>query len=287
MVNSIRSELRKALTNKMLYISVAIGLLFCVLDVVENVEKIQGFNERLLSSIELDIPRKRCGHFGYSLFYLWMGLYPNTRGSSLFYTVWPVLAAMAYGWSYINERRSGVYDQIASRTSAKTYFVSKYIAVFVSGGIAVGLPVLLNLLANALVCPFSPIPVVYGPVNNGSFMSETYYTHPWIYGLTWCGMTFLCGGVAACLCFVVGTKMRHGVMVMLTPYALYVGLDAIINNLKATALKDVDLMLSPLRLTNSTPGMSNPEWFVFSILGLLTLFSFGVGYWQVVKHELA
>ena len=287
MLNAIRSELKKALMNKMLYISIAIGLLFCAWDVLENIEKIKEFNENLAWAVSYKGARQNTSHFGYSLFYLWMGLFPNTRGANLFYTIWPALAPMAYGWSYINERRSGVYNQIASRTSARTYYVSKYIAVFVSGGIAVGLPVLLNLLANALVCPFSPIPVAYGPVNNGLFMSEMYYTHPWIYGLAWCGMTFLCGGVAACLCFVVGTKLRHGVMVMLAPYALYVGLDAIINNLKATALKDVDLILSPLRLTNSTPGMSNPEWLVFSILGLLTLFSFGVGYWQVVKHELA
>lgn len=285
MKNTIRLELRKALTNKMLYIAIAIGLSFCVLDIMENIEKIRVFDETLERLSGRDM-RLSTGHEGYSLFYLWMGLMPQTRGASLFYTVWPVLAAMAYGWSYIGERRSGVYGQIASRTSAKDYYIAKYIAVFISGGLAVGVPVLLGLLGNAMFCPYAVIPASMGVVENRHFLSELFCTNTWAYGLIWCFMTFLWGGAAACLCFVVGTKLRYGVMVMLTPYVIYVGLDALINALRSTVLSDVDLALSPLRLINSMPGWANPEWLVSSILGGLILISFGVGYWQVVKHEL-
>ena len=286
MKNTIRSELYKALTNKMLYIAIAIGLIFCGADVVENYKKIQYFDESIAWIVDSGI-RINTGHVGYSLFYLWMGLLPNTRGASLFCTVWPVLAAMAYGWSYTGERRSGIYNQIAARTGAVTYYVSKYTAVFISGGLAVGVPVLLNLLANALVCPYEQIPASFGTVGNRFFLSELFYTSLWAYGLLWCGMTFLCGGVAACLCFLVGTKLRHGVMTILIPYAIYIALDALINNLRLTVLSNVNLQLSPLRLISSVPSFANPEWLVFLILGVLTLLSFGVGYWQGVKHELA
>lgn len=286
MTNALRTELRKALTNKMLYIAIGIGLVFCAWDVVENYEKMRFFDEQLQWIIDSGA-RLRTGHDGYSLFYLWMGLSPNTRSASMFYLIWPVLAAMAYGWSYINERRSGVYNQIASRTGAKTYYVAKYIAVFVSGGLAVGVPMLLNLLANALVCPYAVISSSFGIVLNGHFLSELFYTNPWAYGLVWCCMVFLSGGVAACLCFVVGTKLRHGVMVMLTPYAIYVVLNSLISNLEQSVWMENYLALSPLALIRATPGHYNPEWLVFGILGLLTLISFGVGYWQVVKHELA
>lgn len=286
MKNTLRTELRKALTNKMLYIAIGIGLVFCALDVLENCEKISLFNERLQQAITSG-SRRRTGHDGYSLFYLWMGINPNTRGANLFFAIWPALGALAYGWSYIEERRSGVYNQIASRTSAKTYYICKYITVFVSGGLAVAIPVLLNLLANALVCPYAKISPVYNMVGNGYFMSELFHTSPWAYGLIWCVVVFLCGGVAACLCFVVGTKLRYGVMVVLTPYALYVAIDALIASLLPTVLVDYPYILSPLHLVKGMPGLCNPEWMVFLILGGLTLISFGVGYWQVVKHELA
>lgn len=284
--NAIKSELSKALQNKMLYLAIALGMVFCLMDAWENFKKVGEFHENLQWILGLDA-RIGTGHEGYSLFHLWMGIYPNTQGAYLFYAIWPVLAAMAYGWSYIEERRSGVYNQIVSRTNAKVYYLAKYIAVFVSGGLAVGIPVLLNLLLNALVCPYEPIPATFAVVTNTEIFSEFFHTCPWGYGLLWCGMTFLCGGVAACLCFLVGTKLRHGVMVMLTPYAIYMVLDALLSNLKTSVLKDVNYTLSPLWIINSVPGFANPEWLVFSILGLLTLISFSVGYWQVVKHELA
>ena len=286
MKNAIRSELSKALINKMLYLAIAVGVVLASMDVWANYCKMEQFQENIQWIFELE-SRIGSGHAGYSLFYLWMGLYPNTQGASLFYTVWPVLAAMAYGWSYIEERRSGVYNQIVSRTNAATYFLSKYIAVFISGGLAVGIPVLLNLIANALVCPYAHVPAAFGVVINNNIFSELYHTNPWAYGLLWCGMTFLCGGVAACFCFAVGTMLRHSVMVLLTPYALYILLDALLSNLRSSLLKNVNYALSPLRLINSVPGLANPEWLVFLVLGVLTLISFTAGYWQVVKHELA
>ena len=124
MKNTIRSELYKALTNKMLYIAMAIGLAFWTMDVLENGKMMAYFDENLEWTVNSGL-RVGTGHEGYSLFFLWSGLAPQTKGANLFYTVWPVLAAMAYGWSYSDERRSGVYNQIAARTSAKTYYIAK------------------------------------------------------------------------------------------------------------------------------------------------------------------
>lgn len=285
MIRSIRSELYKALTNKMLYIAIAIGLAICALDVLENLSKIREFDARLVRSIASGVKLKT-SHTGYSLFYLWMGVSPNTRGAALFCAVWPVLAAMAYGWSYTEERNSGVYLQIATRCGAVKSFAAKYAAVFVSGGLAVGVPMLADLLMNALVCPFDHIPPSFNKVRNTYALSELFYTSPWAYGLLWCGFVFLCGGVTACLCFIVGKKLRHGVMTVLLPYAIYVVWDAVINNLRMTVLRDTDLALSPLQLLPAAYGYANPGWLLFLILGTLTLISFGLGYWQVVKHEL-
>ena len=278
-------ELHKALYSKMLWLSVAVGLVFCTADVVENAGKMYSFLESIEWILSTDL-RVSTDHTGYSLFYLWMGVGSCTRGANLFYTVWPVLAAMAYGWSYSNERISGIYNQMASRIGARFYYRAKYIAVFVSGGLAVGLPVLLNLLANALVCPYALIDASLGAVSNRNFLSELYYTYPWAYGLIWCGMTFLFGGTTACLCLTLGTKLRYEVMVILVPYALYIGLDALITSLRPTLLRDVEFALSPFRLLNSVPGFANPPWYLLAVLCVLNLAAFAVGYWQVVKHEL-
>lgn len=283
MKNTLRMELYKMLHNKMLYFAIAVGLVLCGMDVVANVSKMRYFDASIQMLRDRGL-RVSLGHDGYSLFYLWMGKYSSTYGGSLFCTIWPVLAAMAYGWSYNQDRRSGVYDQIVVRTDAKMYFVSKYIAVFVSGGLAISVPMLADLLANAMVCPYS-IPILTGSLN-AYFLSELYYTCPWAYGLIWCGMTFLWGGAAACICFVAGTKLCHGVMLILVPYALYIAVDALIAALFPTLAYDLNLNLSLLQFIHSAPGFPNPEWYVLTVLTVLIAGSFSIGYWQVVKHEL-
>ena len=75
-------------------------------------------------------------------------------------------------------------------------------------------------------------------------------------------------------------------MVILVPYALYIGLDALITSLRPTLLRDVEFALSPFRLLNSVPGFANPPWYLLAVLCVLNLAAFAVGYWQVVKHEL-
>ena len=285
MTATLRTELRKALTNKMLYIAIMFGIVICGMDVFDNALKIQEFDQRISDALAYG-GTGRTSHTGYSLFYLWMGMTPMTQGSNWFCLIWPVLAAMAYGWSYADERRSGLFNQIASRGNPRRYYIAKYAAVFISGGLAVAIPVLLNLLVNALVCPFDYISPSFGLVQNINFMSALFYQNPWGYGLLWCGMTFLCGGIAACLCFIAGTKLRYGFMTILVPYGIYLLLDSLILSLRKSVLADVSLELSPLKLISAVPGFNNPEWLVFSILGGLTLLSFGIGYWQVVKHEL-
>lgn len=283
MKNTIRMELHKVFRNKILLFSIATGLVLCGMDVVENIYSIQQFHEILQWLITTDL-RAGHGHSGYSLFYSWMGVTNVTRGASFYCIVWPVLAAMAYGWSYNSDRRSGVYDQIVVRSNAKTYYVAKYISVFVSGGLAVSVPLLANLLANALVCPYAiPKATI---VHNGYFLSELFYTCPWAYGLIWCGMVFLIGGATACICFVAGTKLRHGVMLVLVPYVLYIGFDALVATFFPTLAYDLGLNVYLLFFIQGGPGFPNPEWFVFTVLAVLIGASFSIGYWQVVKHEL-
>lgn len=283
MKTAIRSELYKAVHTRMLYIAIAAGLVICAGDIVENIIKIRFFNEQMEWMLDADFPI-RTGHTGYSLFSLWMSISSATTSGSLFHIVWPALAAMAYGWSYNEERRSGLYNQIVVRTSPIAYYNAKYIGVFVSGGLAVSVPLLINLLINALILPYDiPFP---GTIPNGYFLSQFFYTCPWAYGLIWCCMVFLMGGAAACFCFISGTKLRHSVMVILVPYAMYICIDAILYGFLPNLMTEINLMISPLWQLRACPPLRNPAWLLFAFLAVETAISYWVGYWQVVKHEL-
>lgn len=281
MRNSIQTELWKAIHNRMFLIALTIGILICMLDVLQNGEMVQRLSEKIIGS------SGNKSFAGISLFTCWIPVNGHTFGNVLFYFIWPILAAMPFGWSYAQERRDGTYYQIVSRSGKKTYFIAKYIAVLVSGGLVIAIPVIWNLLISALICP-AVVPKVIMSINsvfNGWFLSELYYTHPWAYAWIWCGMEFLWGGAAACICFIVGAKPRFQVITILTPFVTFVLLDGAYNIL--LGLTRWNLELSPLRMAQAATYSANPEWAVFSVLGVLFVCSFLVGYWQVVKHELA
>lgn len=286
MKSNIRAELWKAVHNKMLYAALAAGVIISMLNVIENIPVVKDITEWLIGVVKNNRSCSR-SYQGCSLFINWIAVNCSSLGYSIFFFTWPILATIPYGWSYFKERTSGVYNQLVSRTSRKVYFFSKFLATFVSGGIAVSLPLLLNLLVNALVCPYY-VPQALSsmtPIFNGSFLSELFYTHPWVHGILWCGIDFLWGGTAACICLTVGTKLRHLVMVILTPFAFLAVLDGAMTTLQR--MKMWNLELSPLKLAAAATMNQNPGWAIFSTMGLLLLVSLFLGYWQVVKHELA
>jgi len=223
---------------------------------------------------------------GFSLFVNWIAINLSSVGSRVFYLIWPILAAMPYGWSYYQDRKTGIYDHLISRTGSFTYFTSKYAAVFLSGGTVIAMPVLLNLLINAMVCPYYLPKVISSLVMvfDGNFLSELFYTIPWIYALIWCTVDFVWGGVTACICFIVGTKPRLQVLVTITPFVIY----ALIDYLYTILLNIVrfNIEMSPLKLAAAASANHNPEWLVISELSIILIVTFTIGYRQVRKNEL-
>lgn len=280
----LKTELYKAIWNPTFWLALLIGTGVCAINVVENYGTAQYIISSTLEGLENgSLPSPSFA--GTSLFIQWIAVNGISMGNRAFYFIWPILAAMPYGWSYSREYRTGAMMQTAARAGIRKYFIAKYAAIFISGGLVVGLPVLLNLLANAMICP-SITPSVSDSlvaVFDGQFMSVLFYTHPWAHGLIWCGIDFLFGGSAACLCLIVGSRFRLQVMVMLTPFALLLVLDSIYVTARSAAGWYV--MLSPLSLASMVVAYPNPEIAVFGAIGALILVSFGIGWWHVVRHE--
>lgn len=275
---TVAAELYKALHNKMFWIAVGVGLVLCAMDLVECYQNIQ-------HPIDYVIRCRADGyetHLGYySMFICWLYMGNGTYGASLLCTVWPLLAAMAFGWSYNNERITGVYNQVVSRVGIRRYFLSKHIAVFISGGLAYSVPIVLDLLVMGLLYPAVGPPAV----RDYHFLSGLALVSPWGFCFAMCAMSFLWGGATACICHCAGTYLRHGVMVVLVPYALYIVIDALLSAWNTAYPNTLFAQLSP-RLLGAFVVEGNYGWLQFSYLILLTLGSFALGLWQVKRNEL-
>ena len=261
MQSILRVELWKATHNIKFYIALTAGVLFAVLDAI----------------LTGNVP----------LYGVCMIVSPTNLGSALFFFFWPILVALPYGWSFWKEKKDQSYIQIEARVCRKEFLWAKFMAVFISGGIVMSIPILLNILILALFHPYE-MPHVLSGMNalvNGYFLSSLYHSNLWLFLFIWCLVDFLWGGVIACFCLVVGSKPTFQVMVILTPYLVLLALEIILN----TFLYGPNFTLyevCPMELAKAGTLSANPGWIIFSEMGLFAALDIGLGYWQVVKHEL-
>ncbi len=280
----IKVELWKATHNIYFLIALTVGLILVLCNVCETCYTVQEITNSCFDAQSVGVPISNFA--GCSLFVWWIANNGFNFGSTYFYLVWPVLAAMPFAWSYAKESKTGCVYQYITRANRKSYFAAKYLAVFVSGGLVISLQVLADLLINALICPDESLLFMNAltTVENRCFLSSLFYTHPWIYSLIWCVIEFFWGGSAATLSFIGGTKSRFSVTMILIPFVILYALGVV--GICIIRLTGTTLMLNPLYLAMATPPGTNPGWLIFSVMGLFAAISLILGYRQVVKHDL-
>ena len=262
MGNCIRTEMWKAFHNKMMRSALLIGFILVIADLVQTAITV--------SDLGASYAHSPGGYDGCSLFVNWIGVNGVTVGAVVFYAVWPFLAAMPYGWSLYEDNRSHMTNNILTRVPYSQYLTAKMAAVFVSGGIAIALPVTTDLFASAMVCP-ACIPRVALPItgfcSGTAFLAKLYYTHPWLHAIIWCVI-----------------ELKHRFFVTATPLLLFLLLD-FITPMLADAMNWY-IELSPLRLCNLASTNPSPTWIVLVELILLTFVSVLAGIYRKYRHEV-
>ena len=272
----LKIEMWKAFHNSFFWMAISVGTVIAALEAVMTWKEIWPMMQNTLTR---DIGRS---FRGLSLFYLWMGIYSLSFAGNFFFFIWPVLGAVAYGWSFWKEKNEGVFYQEVLRGGRENYLNAKFTAVFVAGGICVAWPLLLNLMLEAMFLQASAPNIIHGvsPVSNGYFLAKLYYAHPWIYCFCWCVVVFFEGGAAASLCFLAGKRARLFVVVILIPYFIYMAITIACNLTgQIEAVK-----IAPINLINAAVGIS--PW----VMLLETLVSIGIAYafayYHIVKQKL-
>lgn len=200
-------------------------------------------------------------HYSYlaSVFNTWLGIDVISPWLNIYMTIFPILAVLPYGASWFEDKR-GYIRSIVIRTDRTRFLLAKYFAVFVSGGIVVILPMLLNLMLTASVLP-SLLPSMNGlfPVSGGGMFAGIFYTRPYLYIGIYLIMYFVYGGVFASLALAAAIFINNRYFVLLVPFMCYYGtgmLTVFINN---PALKELSL----IRVLNMTQYRSISEYTFF------------------------
>lgn len=221
MCSVLKLELKKAFKNKFFWISVVLGCLITLLR-FEHMVNMYYEGMSAISGNSTDIIYDP--HIGINtVFNCWIGGEPFSLGSSIYFFVFPLLIALPYGWSYSEERKCGYRRMMITKTGKKKYYCAKYVAVFLSGGVAMVLPLIFNFWMTLLVVP-AILPDVtmnmfYG-VFGGSFLAELYYTVPFLYVAIYLFIDFVYCGFLVCICMAVSGIVRQKWGVVLIPFLL-------------------------------------------------------------------
>lgn len=214
-MNSIlKFELKRAFINRFFVISVLLGSIISVLQTVEA-----SFPYAFDMNFEYDI-------YPMSVFNSYIGLSMTSVWTYVFFMVFPLVASLPYSSSYLSDVKSGYVKTIFIKTKKVYYFSAKLLAVFLSGGTAVLLPLNINLLLTALCVPavIPDISVGIFPVFGDGFAAALYYTHPFIYILIYDLIIFVTSGVLACTALAFSHFIKYKYVVMLSPFLLFMAI---------------------------------------------------------------
>lgn len=281
MKKSLQTELWKATHNRLFYAALLIGALLMALHVCFVHRSMVEFQGRVAEFLQHPtFPPQHLTARGYSLFMEAAMFSGEAISAATFHLVWPILAAMPYADAYAREHRTGISSQLIARTSPRTYFLSKYVAIFIVGGLVVTLPLLADVLVCALISPTYIPDFLQIDIRNSYFLSQLFFTHPWGYMVAWLPIIFLWGGVTAGLALLAGDRLRNKVFVLLFPFAVYCVCDII------QSLFSPTLQLTPLGMLHATPDHPTSALVIFGFAALIMAITLFFGYRQVKKNEI-
>jgi hypothetical protein len=138
----------------------------------------------------------------------------------LYFLLLPLLASLPHGVSYLQDTRSGYHNNVIVRAGRKSYYVAKWFATFLTGGLVVVIPLLANLVAHLTSLPLmGPYAETFSSLmSDDSMLSSVFFESPLIY-LTIClTLVFVFGGIYATFSLLVTFFTDYAFVALLMPF---------------------------------------------------------------------
>lgn len=271
----IKIELERAFRSKTLTISLIAGL---------AVALVQYFavSFRYRNDV-LAIYTGHVGTYPISAFKMWMDLDTIHPYITIYLTMFPFLAVLPFGISYFSDLKSGYVKSIFSRADRVNYMWAKFIAVFVSGGVAVIIPLIFNLFITMMTFP------ALTPIATGGFYlcavqinADIFFTHPFLFVGIYILITFIYGGVYASIALSVSRLFDYSFFVFIFPFIIYYGLGIISSYVSTSIVNTINPMylLMPIQPGRPTLLALYGEPVILLLIVLIIYF------WRVKKHDI-
>lgn len=279
----MKIELKKAFNNKIMMIVIAIAILITMLNVISNMTIFQQYKTELNSMKEAETIISNPTFQAFTLYGVWIGGENNTIGYSLFYFLLSIFAVMPYGWSLVDEMQSGYVKNIFVRTKKSDYYISKYLATFLTGGVVVTVPLVINFMINAMFFPALLPEIIYpyyGMIQ-GTMWSKLFYEHPFVFEVLYMILDFVFSGLIATMCIGFAFWIKKRVLVIFLPFLLILALDYI------SSIHIVKYEISFMKFLHSLQAANSVNGGYVLCVGIIIFgFSFGTCLLKGLKYEV-
>ncbi len=213
----LKLELGRAFGNRLFLLCLVLGVGIAVVAAVESTVTYYADFNQVMPYLETSF----MSQFAQGAFTLWMPTAVMRSVPNLLFFIAPLLAALAYSWSWRSDIKSGYAASLLMRTSRSQWNRAKAVAAFLAGGSVVSLPLLVNL-AIILCCVPAYTPditdVVYTGLWRKVFLSEVLYKCPAAYVALRLCLDFLLAGLWATTVLSLSRFMRNRVAIVALPY---------------------------------------------------------------------
>lgn len=274
----LKLELKKAFLNPWFFFSFGIGFICAILSFIYNVSR-YSVDSRFyhLYGMSQD---KNPEVYAETVFSYWIGGDFFSLGSIVFFFIFPLLAVLAFGWSYREEKRVGYSKLLITKSSRKTYYLSKSIALFVSGGAIFVLPQMINLVMMMCVVPMR-LPLVEGSFYYGifnGFLAPLFYSHPLVYVFSYLLLDFIFAGLLANLTLVFSEFIKNQWIIVILPFIFLLAFEQFLRLMyRCKTFRDISTEFSPFSFLHAQGGGARGDAFIIGIW-LLVLFISVIGY---------
>lgn len=221
----MKNEWRKSISSRGWWLALVIGITLALAQAFMHVPFIRQVEE----GVAFRGYAHPCGYESVTLNILWMGVDGYTAVSNAFYMVLPILAAMPMAASKFQEEKNGYMIQMVTRCGRKKYFMGKWYICFLTGGCVIAIPLLINLMVKAMICPIGRVTSLsFQSPLQGYFCSQLYYSHPLLYMGMVLFLDFMWGGICAVLALGIGGRIKNAVLIIVMPFLILMVLDVAI-----------------------------------------------------------
>ncbi len=237
----IKLEWERVTKSKLFYTAIIIGIIIAVMQIMGEVYP-----------RSVNVLKYYSGKDGepYSL-YMWsMCMNVSSLYKAILVTIFPVLAMMPHALSYHFDIKSGYIKNLYTRTDKINYLVAKYMVTFVSGGMVIVIPYIVNFVIAACMLP-ALNPIQNGQFNSGGAMLQgLYYGNPLLYIVVYLIINWVYAGAFATMTLAATYFVDNIFLLSMVPFVIWYGMGII----SQYTVKAYNVMINPIRFVDIAQG---------------------------------